>query len=90
MALNFFINLIFFIGLSLIVIGIAKKQAEDQVQPQVEYRYIPRTFREEQQALIRPSEIFSDMFNRPTPWVAGTRLGDEGSSRRTYQFISQE
>lgn len=88
MALNFIINLVFFVGIGLIIIGIAKKPG-DRPQKIIEYRYVPRTFKEEQEAPIRPSVIFGDMFNRPTPWVGDARLGDRGSSRRTYQYISQ-
>ena len=88
MVLNFIINLAFFVGIGLLIIGIAKKQS-DRPQKIIEYRYIPRTFKEEQESPIRPSQIFGNMFNKPTVWVTDARLGDRGSSRRTYQYISQ-
>ena len=35
----------------------------------VEYRYVPRTFREEQENLVKPSEIFRDMFDKPSVFI---------------------
>ncbi len=31
--------------------------------PSIEYRFIPRTFKEEQESPVKPSEIFSGMFD---------------------------
>ena len=35
----------------------------------VEYRYIPRTFTEEQENPTKVSEIFDDMFNKSSPLI---------------------
>ncbi len=36
------------------------------------YRYIPRTFEEEQNEVAYPSDIFKAMFTQPTPWIHST------------------
>lgn len=36
------------------------------------YRFIPRTFKEEQDSPVPVSEIFEDMFKLPSPWVEST------------------
>ena len=79
----------FFIATLMIVIGYVN-QLKKCPPPKVEYRYIPRTFKQEQDNPIRPSQIFSKMFEEPTPWVAGTRLssGARKTSINQY-FISQ-
>lgn len=59
--------------------------------PKIEYRYIPRTFKQEQDNPARVSQIFSKMFEEPSPWVAGVRLEGNSSKNRAINryFISQ-
>lgn len=37
----------------------------------VEYRYVPRTFVEEQNEPVPMEDIFGKMFREPQPWVGG-------------------
>lgn len=39
------------------------------VKPQIEYKYIPRTFEEEQNHPEYVTDIFSAMFSEDTPWI---------------------
>jgi hypothetical protein len=39
-------------------------------EPRVEYRFIPRSFEEEQESPVRPSEVFRALFENPDPWVS--------------------
>jgi hypothetical protein len=43
--------------------------------PTIEYRYIPRTFEEEQNDPVKPSKLFKTMFDDPSPWVNGREIG---------------
>lgn len=81
-TLRFLTLLLFFIGLSFIVIGYVKSSTNCP-SPKVEYRFIPRTFQEEQEAPVKPSVIFADMFNKPTPYIGGFSLENTGSDRNS-------
>ena len=48
------------------------------------YRYIPRTFEEEQNEPVPPSEIYYDLFNNPSPWVSSFAV-----PRRELQNINK-
>lgn len=68
------IILLFFIGTVAIIIGYVN-QLKQCPPPKIEYRYIPRTFEEEQNDPAKVSQLFRTMFEEPTPWLAGYRLG---------------
>lgn len=68
------IVLLSFIGIVAIVIGYIN-QIKQCPPPRVEYRYIPRTFEDEQNDPVKVTKLFRNMFEDSTPWVAGTRLG---------------
>jgi hypothetical protein len=57
-----------FIAILLITINVIKS---DQICPQqqIVYRYIPRTFEEEQEDPAYVSDIFKVMFSQQSPWV---------------------
>lgn len=77
----------FLSGLALIIIGITLNQKQCPPQ-EVQYIPVPRTFREEQESPIPPSEIFQEMFEQPTPFVAGFAI-DLNPSKANQRFISQ-
>lgn len=64
--------------------GNSEKSSKD---PQVEYRYIPRTFEEEQTSPIYPSEIFETMFSQPSPWLMSVRSYDARKQERVNSFF---
>ena len=84
-----FVMIMFFAAILMITIGYIN-QIKTCAPPKVEYRYISRTFKQEQDNPVKPSQIFSKMFENPTPWVAGTTLssGPRKTSINQY-FISQ-
>jgi hypothetical protein len=50
-------------GLAMIVMGVSVEMARGDAPPtQVVYRYIPRTFEEEQENPLLPSDVFAPMF----------------------------
>jgi len=65
-----FIMLIMFVGIVLIMQGIYEqklKQASENVK--IEYRFIPRTYYEEQLANSTVSSTMKNMFNGNEPWL---------------------
>lgn len=76
------ITLLLFIGILFTVIDMVKIDAGlTKKEPKVIYKYIPRTFEEEQQDPIPVSDIFETMFSQPSPWV---------NSIKTYDIKKQE
>ena len=86
-----FVILFFFVGILMITVGYIN-QIHKCPPPVIEYRYIPRTFEQQQDNPVKISQVFNKMFEEPTPWLAGFKLaGNEtkNSSINKY-FISQE
>jgi len=79
-----------FIGVLLITVGYVN-QLQKCPPPTIEYRYIPRTFKEDQDNLPQVSEIFTKMFQEPTPWISGFKMGSDNSkhSLANRYFITQ-
>ena len=73
-----------FAGVLLIVVGYIN-QTKQCPSPKIEYRFIPRTFDEEQDNPIKVSQIFSNMFEKPTPWIGGFEL----SSKPTIESMEK-
>ena len=68
------IVLLCFIGIVAIIIGYIN-QIKQCPPPRIEYRYIPRTFEDEQNDPVKVSKLFNNMFEEPSPWLAGYRMG---------------
>jgi len=81
----------FIIGLLLVMIAVVR--AYNQCEPsKIIYRYIPRTFVEEQENPVPLDDIFYTMFNNPTPWVASVDIerkkNDIGENLNRY-YVTQ-
>ena len=59
----------FFIGVLIIIIAIMK---ENKYCPKerIVYKYIPRSFENEQNNEVSVTDIFNVMFSQPSPWIA--------------------
>lgn len=81
--------IIFAIGVILISLAVMKD--EKKCPPQkVEYRFVPRTFEEEQRLPVKSTDIFKDMFDKPTPWIGSRHIGrDVSRDNINANFISQ-
>jgi hypothetical protein len=55
----------FIIGL-LIIIIMTRRECP---RPLIEYRFVPRTFKEDSDNPIKVSEIFKTMFEKPSPFL---------------------
>ena len=79
-----------FLGMVLITFSSINQQ-NNCPQQQIIYKYIPRTFEEEQNEPVYPSDIFKTMFTQQSPWVRSIQGAD---ARRTESinkyFISQQ
>ena len=60
--------ILLFISILMISIGWTKSNFKCP-KPIIEYRYIPRTFEEEQNEPVKVSKIFDTMFSSETPWI---------------------
>ena len=79
------------IGIIFITVGIAKnKLMPPERYDKIIYRYIPRTFEEEQQDPPLVSDIFATMFSQPDPWVTCMRFYDVRKQENINRyFITQ-
>ena len=64
--MDLFIGTFMFIT-SVYILYLAIKSSSMQCQKTIEYRYIPRTFEEEQKEPVKASLVFKRMFEDPTP-----------------------
>lgn len=82
------IMLIIFFGILLVVIDIVRIQAGlVDKKPKIIYRYIPRTFEEEQLDPVAISDIFETMFSQPSPWIVSIRNYDRRKQERINQYF---
>ena len=63
-----FILILLLIGFFLIVIDTTKMYYKCPPN-KIEYRYIPRSFEDEQNSIIPIKTIFGKMFDNPSPWI---------------------
>jgi hypothetical protein len=75
------------IGIILIILTL--KNDKVCPPPKIQYRFVPRTFKEEQESPVKVTEIFSSMFEKPSPFlnrVSGRNVTKDTINRN---FISQ-
>lgn len=80
--------IILFIGILFVSIDYTKMNAEC-TRTKIIYKYIPRTFREEQESPVSVSELFADMFEKSTPWVGGFTMDKTTRTDINKYFASQ-
>ncbi len=60
-----------FIGYEIIRLNTLKKCPK----PYIEYRYVPRSFKDEQDEPVPIDDIFNKMFAKPSPWMMSRGIG---------------
>lgn len=81
--------ILIFIGILFITVGVVKDNQKCQDE-KIIYRYIPRTFEEEQNEPVFVSDIFKTMFTQQSPWVASVQnLDTKKKENINNYFISQ-
>jgi len=77
-----------FIGCIFVVIEIVKiKAGLIEQNPKIIYKYIPRTFEEEQLSPVFVSDIFETMFSQPSPWILSIREYDQRKQENINQYF---
>jgi hypothetical protein len=75
--IKYIIIILFFTGLLFVITDIIKINNNlCNQEPQIIYRYIPRTFNEEQNDPIYATDIFEKLFSNPSPWTESVRSLD--------------
>ena len=84
-----FLLLMLMFGLVLVIIEFIRTSQKCPTQ-KVIYKYIPRTFEEEQNEPIYVSDIFRTMFTQPSTWIGEvTDLDTRKRENVNQYFISQ-
>jgi hypothetical protein len=85
------IYIILFCGILCMSVEITKIYTEViQKEPESIYRYIPRTFEEEQADPVTVSEIFETMFSQSSPWLGSIKTYDTRKQESINKyFVSQ-
>lgn len=82
---------LFIIGIICITISLTKSYTKCN-KTKIVYRYVPRTFIEDQENPIPLDDIFYDMFNNPSPYVASVdverRRQDLGRNLNKYYITA--
>lgn len=84
--MRIFIILCFVIGLIFMTIELTK-MINKCPPPTIVYKYVPRTFEEEQNEPVFPSEIFKKMFKNPSPWISGANEVDSRINEDLNKFF---
>jgi hypothetical protein len=84
------IILIFLIGISMVLVGYTR-QYTFCPNPRIEYRYIPRTFFDEQLSSGNVLKQFSSMFERQNPWIVDRNIqtNENMDNKNFYKLIRE-
>lgn len=78
-----------FLGILFVVVNLVTS-SQACPQSQVIYKYIPRTFEEDQLEPLFVSDVFATMFSQPSVWVKGVNSIDARKQELINKyFISQ-
>ena len=66
--INGIVLIFFIIGLIMLVIYFTLN-SQNNNQPKIIYKYIPRTLKEQEESPVYVSEIFKTMFTQPSVWI---------------------
>ncbi len=92
--------ILFLAGISFVLAGYNKITEDYQItdnqdisnakideEPNIVYRYIPRTFEEEHWDPIPVTDIFQTMFSQPSPWVGSIRNYDRRKQEKINKYF---
>lgn len=83
------IMVLILIGIIYITIDITRNTFQCR-QEKVIYKYIPRTFEDEQVSPVNVSDVFQTMFSQASPWVANiTDTQKRQAEEINKYFVSQ-
>jgi len=80
--------LLVFLGIIFIIVDVVKiKEGLVDREPKIIYRYIPKSFDEEQMEPVFASEIFETMFSQPSPWILSIREYDQRKQENINKYF---
>ena len=82
------ITILTFMGIISIAVGYVN-QLKKCPPSKIEYRYIPRTFQEDQNNPVKVSQLYHTMFTQPTPWIREMSENPSKNNELNRYFISQ-
>lgn len=86
---KFLMLLLLFIGILFTTISLVQNNIQCP-EAKIVYRYLPRTFKQEQSEPVYPSDIFMTMFTQQSPWIRSIQnLDIKKQERMNKYFISQ-
>ncbi len=89
MAHKFLMIILIFIGILFITISLVQNNVQCPA-PKIIYRYMPRTFEEENNEPVYPSDIFKTMFTQQSPWIRSVEdLDAKKQDAVNKYFVSQ-
>lgn len=89
MKFKFIIVILLFVGILCMTVSLTKSSTQCP-ESKITYRYIPRTFEEEQTEPVFVSEIFEKMFLEQSPWVKSINSLDAKKNEQLNKyFVSQ-
>ena len=68
LSIRTLIIVLLFLAFIMIVIDVTKMNYKCPPN-KIEYRYIPRSFEDEQENVVPLNKVFGKMFNNPSPWI---------------------
>ena len=68
LSIRTLIIVLLFLAFTMIVIDVTKMNYKCPPN-KIEYRYIPRSFKDEQENIVPINQIFGKMFDNPSPWI---------------------
>lgn len=84
------LDLVLITIIGVIIIWITYTHTKIVCPPQsIQYRFLPRTLSEELENPVKPSDIFSKMFDDPTVFVGGVTARNVKPDNINAQYISQ-
>ena len=85
-----FIMILFIIGLILIFVGYSEKKHHCP-ETKIEYRYIPRSFYEEQVTSTNLKNLYSNIFDKPSIWSSYPfNTNERNFNSKNYNNFSQK
>jgi hypothetical protein len=85
---RFIVLVLFLIGIIFIIIEITKTYNECP-KTKIEYRYMPRTFKEEQDSPVPINDVYDTMFQQASPWVGSFTKQENIKTLRDQNYVSQ-
>lgn len=85
---RFIILILFILAVILIVIDLTKMYYKCP-KSEIEYRYVPRSFKEEQEEPVSMRDLFGKMFDKSSPWVNSFTESKDIKNIRDSDFVSQ-